>query len=339
MKRVLVVDDSCFMRKSLTHILRSDGAIEVVDTAADGAEAVRKVKDLRPDLVILDVEMSVMNGLEALARIMTELPTPVLVLTGIRDRDGAVALTCLELGAVDFIPKPSGVISYDIQQLGAEIIAKVKRATGPDARPRLARVAGVPREHPVPGRHKIVVIGASTGGPAALAAILPELPPDLAAAVLVVQHMAPEIVTLFADRLRTKCPLAISVARHDEPLIPGRVVVAPGGCHTLVVRAGAEWRVRFSKRESSHAIFPSVDCAMETAATACGDRAVGVLLTGMGNDGARGLQAVRDVGGQTVAQDPSTCLIGGMPESAMELGCVGKVVPLRLMARTISEMV
>jgi two-component system, chemotaxis family, protein-glutamate methylesterase/glutaminase len=339
MKRVLVVDDSCFMRKSLTHILRSDRAIEVVDTAVDGEEAIRKVKELRPDVVVLDVEMSVMSGLEALARIMTERPTPVLMLTGVGDRDGSVASACWKLGAVDFIPKPSGVISYDIQRLGAEIIAKVKRATARDARHRVVRVPVLPPGCPEPGPQKIVVIGASTGGPAALAAILPGLPPGLPAAVLVVQHMAPEFVAPFADRLRTKCPLAITVARQDEPLTPGRVVVAPGGCHTLVVRIGTEFRVQFSKREFPQTIFPSVDCAMETAAMAYGERTVGVLLTGMGNDGARGLQAVRDAGGKTIAQDPSTCLIGGMPKSALDLGCVGSVAPLHSMARTISEMV
>lgn len=342
MKRVLIADDSSFMRKSLTHLLESDEAIEVVAAVADGADAVRKVRQLRPDVVILDIEMSGMDGLAALARIMAECPTPVLVLSGLDKADATLAIRCLERGAVDFIPKPSGVISYDIDTLRAEIIAKVKWAAGVPVRPLDLRLFGeplAPRRRGLAGREKLVVIGASTGGPRALATVLPALSPDLAAAVLVVQHMSPALVPCFADRLKWECFLDVAVARHGEDLTPGRVVIAPGGCHALIEQAGGARRIRLSRKVSPHAIFPSVDYAMESAAEAYGEGAIGVLLTGMGSDGARGMQAIKDGGGSTVAEDPSTCLVFGMPKAAIDLGCVDQVVPLHLVAQAIVKLI
>ena len=241
MKRVLIVDDSSFMRKSLTHLLESDDTIEVVDTAADGADAVRKVRQLRPDVVILDIEMSGMDGLAALAHIMAECPTPVLVLSGLGKNDATLALKCLEQGAVDFIPNPPASSRMTSTRLRAEIIAKVKWAAGVPVRKLDLRLRGEPlrRAGRRPAkRDKIVVIGASTGGPRALATILSSLPPALAAAVLVVQHMSPAFVPSFADRLKWECLLDVAVARQDEALTPGRVVIAPGGCHTLIEHSG-----------------------------------------------------------------------------------------------------
>jgi two-component system chemotaxis response regulator CheB len=340
--RVLIADDSSFMRRSLTHLLESDEALDVVATAADGADAVRKVRQLRPDVVILDIEMSGMDGLAALTLIMAECPTPILVLSGLDKADATLAIKCLERGALDFIPKPSGVISYDIDTLKAEIIAKVKWAAGVAVRsldPRRSWESLQPRRPGRAGRKKIVVIGASTGGPRALATILPALAPGLAAAVLIVQHMSAVFVPSFADRLKWECFLDVSVAREGEDLTPGRVVIAPGGCHTLIELTDNVRRIRLSKKASSHTIAPSVDYAMESAGAAYGEDAVGVLLTGIGRDGARGMQAIKERGGSTVAEDPSTCLVFGMPKAAIDLGCVDQVVPLPLMAQTIVELI
>jgi two-component system, chemotaxis family, protein-glutamate methylesterase/glutaminase len=342
MKRVLVVDDSSFMRKSLTYLLESDEAIKVVGTAADGAEAVRKVGQLRPDVVVLDLEMSVMNGLAALTRIMTEHPTPVLVLTGLNRLDATIAIKCLEQGAVDVIPKPSGVISYDIDRLRPEIIAKVKVAAGVNARnlgPQVLRGScRLPPAAKAMTGDKMVVIGASTGGPGAVASVLLALPPAFAAAVLIVQHMSPVFVPYFAESLKEECLCDVAVAREDEAFTRGCVVVSPGGCHTLVACARGARRVRLSTKPSPHAVFPSVDYAMASAAETYGASAVGILLTGTGSDGAQGMKAIKAAGGRTIAEDPATCLAPGMPQAAINLGCVDQVLPLSLVARAVAEM-
>jgi two-component system chemotaxis response regulator CheB len=341
MKRVLIVDDSSFMRISLTHLLESDEAIKVVGTAAEGADAVRLARQLRPDVVLLDIEMSGMNGLVALAQIMSECPTPVLVLSGLDPADGTLAIKCLEEGAVDFIAKPSGVISYDIDRLRAEIIAKVKLAAGVSVRrlePRHRRKPGQLRRPADPARERVVVIGASTGGPRAVATVLAGLPPTVAAALLVVQHMSQKFIPSFADRLKWECILEVAVAHPDEPLTPGHVVIAPGGCHTLIEQVAGARRIRLSQQASPHGLCPSVDYAMASAAEAYGPGAVGVLLTGIGSDGARGMKAIKVRGGRTLAEDPSTCLVFGMPKAAIDLGCVDEIVPISRMAQAIMRL-
>jgi two-component system, chemotaxis family, protein-glutamate methylesterase/glutaminase len=342
MTHVLVVDDSSFMRKSLTHLLESDAAINVVGTAADGGEAVRNVRQLRPDVVVLDIEMPAINGLTALRQIMAERPTPILVLTGLNKADASIAVQCLEQGAVDVITKPSGVISYDIDVLRTEIIAKVKLAAALNFSNLGTPVpSDLCRPRPAAGINgdKMVVIGASTGGPGAIASILQRFPATFSAAVLLVQHMGAVFVPYFAESLKGKCPFDVAVACEDKALGPGRVIVAPGGCHTLVARSDGAWRVRFSREASPHAIFPSIDYAMASAAEAYGSDAMGVLLTGSGSDGAAGMKAVKAAGGTTIAESPASCLASGMPQAAIDLGCVDHVVPLPLMARVIAEMI
>jgi len=342
---VLIVDDSSFMRKSITHILESDGSMEVVGTAADGKEAIGKVKQLHPDVVLMDIEMPVMDGLAALAHIMAECPTPVLMLSALNKRDKAIAIKSLEHGAVDFIPKPSGVISYDIDKLSTEIVTKVKIA----ARVNVHKIElSLPTEtflrhwHEVgePGaRKEMVIIGASTGGPRAVEKVLSGLPRDISTAVIVVQHMSPEFVPSFVDRLQWASSLKISTAQEDEAISAGRVLVAPGGCHTLIVENDDARRICLSWKASPHAVFPSIDSAMESAARVYGDGVIGVLLTGIGSDGAKGLKAIKDAGGSTIAEDQSSCLIFGMPKAAIDLGCVDEVVPLPRIAQTILRMI
>ena len=342
MVKVLVVDDSSFMRKSLTHILEADRSIEVVDTAADGEDAMRKVKQHSPDVVLLDIEMPVMDGLSALAHIMAECPTPVLMLSALNKRDAAIAIKSLEHGAVDFIPKPSGVISYDIEELSSEIIDKVKLAAGVNVHKLALDLPKESYRRPWPKpvtRKNIVVIGASTGGPKAVINVLSRLPRDISTAILVVQHMSPEFVPSFVDRLQWGCSLNISTARKGRVISSGQALVAPGGYHTAIVQNGDTRKIRLSRKASPYTAMPSVDYAMESAARAYGQSTLGVLLTGLGSDGARGLKAIKDAGGNTIAEDQSTCIVFGMPRAAIELGCVDEIVPLPQIAQTILKMI
>ena len=340
--RVLIVDDSSFMRKSLTHLLESDESIEVIGTAVDGEDAIQRVKQLHPDVVLLDIEMPVMDGLAALAHIMAECPTPVLMLSALNKRDAAIAIKSLYHGAVDFIAKPSGVISYDIDRLSIEIIAKVKAAAGVNVRQLDLRLPkeSYQRRWPKTGtRKKMVVIGASTGGPRAVATVLSGLPRDISPAIIVVQHMTPEFVPSFVERLRWGCSLDISTARKGEVIDPGHVLVAPGGCHVGVAQDGTTRRIRLSKKTSPYAVFPSIDYAMESTARAYGMGVLGVLLTGIGSDGARGMKAIKEAGGGTIAEDESSCVVFGMPKAAIELGCVDEVAPLPQIAQAILRMI
>ena len=339
--RVLVVDDSSFMRKALIHILEADKSIQVVDIAADGEDAVRKVKQLRPDVVLLDIEMPVMDGLTALAHIMADCPTPVLMLSAVNKRDADVAIRSLEQGAIDFIPKPSGVVSYDIDTLSSRIIDQVRAA----ASVSVHRIGlSLPQKsylHPsakATTRTKIIVIGASTGGPTAVVKVLSGLPRDTSAAILVVQHMAPEFIPSFADRLSCACSLQVSVARKGEVISKGQVLVAPGGGHTIIATNDGIKKIGLTKKRLSALSLPSIDCTMESAASAYDNGAMGVLLTGVGSDGALGMKAIKDAGGSTIAQDETTSAVFGMPGAAIKLGCVDKVVPLPKIARTILTM-
>jgi len=340
--KVLVVDDSSFMRKSLTHILESDRSIEVIDTAADGEDAMRKVKRHSPDVVLLDIEMPVMDGLSALAHIMAECPTPVLMLSALNKRDAAIAIKSLEHGAVDFIPKPSGVISYDIEELSNEIIGKVKVAAGVNVHKLALHLPEEsyqhPRREPIT-RKNMVVIGASTGGPKAVVNVLSYLPRDISTAILVVQHMSPEFIPSFVDRLQWGCSLKISTARKGRVISSGQALVAPGGYHTTIIQNGDARKIRLSRKVSPYTVMPSVDYAMESAAKVYGQSTLGVLLTGLGRDGAKGLEAIKDAGGNTIAEDSSTCVVFGMPKAAIELGCVDEIVPLPQIAQTILRMI
>ncbi|MDH4161583.1 MAG: chemotaxis response regulator protein-glutamate methylesterase [Nitrospirota bacterium] len=338
MIKVLVVDDSSFMRKSLAHILETDPSITVVDTADNGEEAVIKAERLRPDVVLLDLSMPVMDGLAALAQIMASRPTPVLVLSGLAKKDATVAFRALEHGAVDYIAKPSGVISYDIERLRSEIILKVRNAAAADVG-KLLR--WMPALLPAPARTardgggSIVVLGASTGGVNALPLVLSGLPRDMKSALLVVQHMSLEFIPHLAERLKRACALPVAIARKDAVVVPGQVLVAPGGCHTVIARHEGTVKIRFTRKNAASHLSPSVDLAMESAAAVYGERTVGVLLTGMGADGARGMCAVKDAGGATIAQDESSCVVFGMPKAAIEAGCVDQVLPLPKIADAI----
>lgn len=322
---VLVVDDSAFMRKMISDMLNSDPDIRVAGTARDGQDAIEKVERLRPDAITLDVEMPGVDGLTALAYIMNKHPTPVVMLSALTKKGTEETIRALEYGAVDFITKPSGNISLDIEILHSEIIDKVKLA----ALAKVKRVKAVARkfvseEIKFADRRRVVVIGASTGGPQALVEVLQKLPGRIPACLLVVQHMPKGFTKSFAERLDNLSALDVKEAEDGEPLRPGVAFVAPGDYHMIIEDSA----VKLNQGDKIHGVRPAVDATMKSAAEAFEADTVGVLLTGMGSDGALGMKVIKERGGATIAQDESTSIIFGMPKAALELGCVDKVVPI-----------
>lgn len=340
MIRVLVVDDSSFMQKSLGHILKLDESIEVVDYACNGIEAVQKVKQQKPDVVIMDINMPRMDGLTALEHIMAESPLPVLILSGLTQKDSFIAVKAFSMGAVDVIAKPSGQISYDIDILKNEIISKVKIASSVDkGKLKLPAVKKV--VSPIQGKYaaleKIVVIGASTGGPRAVEIILSSLPRDIPAAIIVIVHMRQEFVIPFVERLKWVSSINVNLAKRGEKIEVSKVYVVPAGVYTAVKYKDGFGTISF-KKIPQDAPYVSIDYIISSVAKEYGKNAVGVLLTGMGQDGAQGMKAVKEAGGITIVEDASTCVVYGMPKAAIDIGAVDKVLPLGKIAEGIVEV-
>lgn len=342
--RVLIIDDSVFMRKALYRMLSSDPMIEVIDTACDGEEGYLKAKALRPDVVTLDVRMPGMDGLDALRKIMADCPVPVLMLSSLTSEGGEVTLRALDLGAVDVIDKSSAHTSMDILGIAGELTSKVRGVAGVDTGKILKKQAAVTHQslpaRPSPAQAddemKVVVIGASTGGPPALQEILSKLPSDLNSAVLVVQHMPVGFTASLAERLNTLSRLDVSEAFDGDWVKPGKCLIAPSGLH-MTLRDEGEPCVRLSKSPEGGLHRPSVDILMESAAETMRGKVIGVILTGMGSDGARGIKAIHDAGGRTIAQDAESCIVYGMPKVAVSLGGVDRVLPLESIAPAILE--
>jgi two-component system chemotaxis response regulator CheB len=334
--RVLVVDDSAFVRQALSRIFGAAPDVEVVGTAVDGEDGVEKVRQLRPDVVTLDVKMPRMGGLEALRRIMAECPTPVLLLSSHTSEGAEVTLRGLELGAMDFVDKSSVQGHMNLLGLAEELLAKV-RALASVPSERLAAAAQPLR--PAPGgedRHaEVVVIGTSTGGPSALQVIVPRLPRGLASAILIVQHMPAGFTRSLADRLDQRSAVPVREAQDGEPVQGGCVLIAPGGLHMKVRRRGGHMRVWLDPEPHAALHRPSVDVLMTTVAKTYGPRAMGIVLTGMGADGVEGLRAIRDAGGRTLAESQESCIIYGMPKAAVEAGVVERTAPLSRVADEI----
>ncbi len=335
--RVLVVDDSAFVRQALSRMIGSAPDMEVVGTAADGAEGLQKARDLRPDVVTLDIKMPRVDGLVALQRIMAECPVPVLLLSSLTSEGADVTLRGLELGAVDFVDKSSVEGPMNLLALADELQSKVRALAWARERRRVSAAAPVLGEAAAPSRSptEVVVIGASTGGPPALQQIIPQLPVGLDLAVLVVQHMPLGFTKSLADRLAARSPLPVQEAVEGEVVQAGRVLIAPAGQHMKLRRRGGIVRVILDDepREALHR--PSVDVLTASAATAYGARTMGMLLTGMGADGVEGLRAIRQAGGVTLAESEETCIIFGMPKAAIEAGVVDRTVPLHRLAEEI----
>lgn len=328
--KALIVDDSALVRQMLTAILSSDPDIEVVGVAPDPYVAREKIKALNPDVVTLDIEMPKMDGLGFLERIMALRPMPVVMISSLSQAGAEVSLKALELGAVDVIGKPTQDLSQGFEDKRDEIVSKVKAAARAKVR-GLARRDGEVRPTIAPigfkSTEKLIAIGASTGGVEAITEVITALPAD-APAVVITQHMPASFTNKFASRLDGLCRVKVREAGEGERLLPGHVYIAPGDQHLRISRSGANYvaRVGGTDRVSGHC--PSVDVLFESVAAVAGGNAIGVILTGMGRDGAQGLLAMRKAGAQTFGQDEATCVVYGMPKVAYEVGAVATRLPL-----------
>jgi two-component system, chemotaxis family, protein-glutamate methylesterase/glutaminase len=339
MIRVLVVDDSAFVRQALVRMLGAAPDIEVVGTAVDGREALEQTRNLRPDVITLDIKMPRMGGLEALHRIMTECPTPVLLLSSLTSEGADVTLRGLELGAMDFVDKSSVQGHMNLLALTQELQCKVRAlASVPRARLENAtRALTVPAPRPrTEGRRlDVVVIGTSTGGPPALQTLIPRMPIDLPCAILVVQHMPAGFTRSLAERLDSRSLLPVREAEEGDLVLPGHVLVAPAGVHMKVRRRGPNTRIFLDDEPRAALHRPSVDVLMASVARSYGARCLGIVLTGMGSDGVEGLRAIQAAGGHTLAEHEESCVIYGMPKAAMEAGVVDRALPLSRIADEI----
>jgi len=336
--RVLVVDDSAVMRQLLASLLAADPEIEVVGTAADPHIARERIKLLNPDVVTLDVEMPHMDGLTFLRKIMALRPMPVVMISTLTQQGAETTLEALEIGAVDFIAKPSGDVVHGLEELAAELQTKIKTAASVRLSARRPAAAPQPPQQQRPRRPtgKMVFVGASTGGVEALKAVLMGLPADCPP-TLITQHMPPRFTTGFAERLDRQCPMRVSEAIHDETIEPGHVYIAPGSHHLEIARVGGRHVCRLSDGPPVSGHRPSVDVLFRSAARVCGKSAVGAILTGMGKDGAEGLLELRQAGGATLGQDEESALIYGMPRAAFERGAVMRQCSLAQMSEAILD--
>lgn len=344
---VLIIDDSIFMRKLLSDLLESDERIKVVGTAGNGKEGLKKVKELNPQVVTLDYEMPGWNGIETLRHIMEEHPVAVVMISAFTKEDAEVTLQALRKGAVDYILKSSGPVSWDIGRIQNQIIQKVRTAS-------LINIAKLEEllnkkakkliyRKEIPLMDKVAVIGASTGGPQTLELILKQFPRDLPSAVLVVQHMPAVFTKLFAKRLNSVCDINVKEAENGEVIKKGTVYIAPGDWHMKVKSrmsaAGPKIGViELTKEPLADNLMPSINVLMKSAAREYKDNAIGVILTGMGSDGVEGIMAIKDAGGRTIAQDEHSSIIFGMPKRAIESGAVNEVLEVDKIAERILSL-
>jgi len=338
--KVLVVDDSAFMRRVITDIINEEESFEVVDTARNGKEALEKVKTLHPDVVTLDVEMPVMDGLDALERIMEECPVPVLMLSSITKEGADATIRALELGAIDFITKPSSIFKVNTDDVKKELHEKIRVVRKAHIRSVKARPAVSPRPKPEISRKaakappsgslkKIVAIGTSTGGPRALQSVIPTLPANLDASVIVVQHMPAGFTKSLADRMNTMSELSVKEAENGDVLRAGWVYIAPGDYHLRVIKDRNGYKINLGGDPPVTGHRPSVDAMMYSIADLGTENIIGVIMTGMGADGAKGLANIKQMNkAHIIAQNEESCVVFGMPKSAIAEGVVDKVVSL-----------
>ena len=344
---VLVVDDSAFMRRLITQIIDGSPEFRVVGTARNGHDALRQIHALDPGIVTLDVEMPELDGMQTLGYIMSETPRPVVMLSA-ASTDGGVDLTlrCLELGAVDFVRKSSGPISLDLETISGTLLEALRAATQVNlegvellARPRFVAPDRAPSTSRPRGAVTVVAIASSTGGPRALAEVIPNLPADLDAAVLVVQHMPPGFTRSLAARLDLMSKLRVTEAIHGEAIQANRVYLAPGGLHMRVTNDGVDGcRIALDDEPPVWGVRPAADPLFSSVVRHFGQSAIGVVLTGMGRDGAEGLRQMRQAGAAAIVQDRATSTIYGMPQAALQRAGADRVVPLEGVAPAIVSL-
>ncbi|HAT09952.1 MAG TPA: chemotaxis response regulator protein-glutamate methylesterase [Planctomycetes bacterium] len=339
MPRVLIIDDSAVVRQVLTDELSKHPGIQVIGSAPDPVVARDIIVRERPDVLTLDLEMPRMDGLEFLRRIMANLPMPVIVVSSLTPAGSALALEALELGAVDVLCKPGA--AYTVGALGNDIAARINAVAG---RAMTARKPGAGAGRPMVGgamqatTDQIIAIGASTGGTQALAEVL-EAMPATSPGIAIVQHMPPGFTKAFADRLAKSCRVQVKEAADGDTLTPGRCVIAPGDRHMLVRRKGATYVVELRDGPRVGLHKPAVNVLFKSVATCAGKNAIGVMLTGMGRDGAEGMKEMHDAGAWNIAQDEASCVVFGMPKEAIALGAVDQVLPLPQIAASVCSQV
>ena len=343
--RVLVVDDSAYARFMVARNLSLDPEIEIIGMARNGNDAVAKIKNLQPDVVTLDVEMPGMDGITALEKIMTECPTPVIMLSALTAEGAEVTIKSLEMGAVDFFLKQS-LVSPVGEGNNSELISKVKNAARVDVAGINARLKNVlailqrgsrkeKEKPPLRNGHidRVVIIGSSTGGPRALYEVVPNLPDDLPAAFLIVQHMPPKFTRSIAERLNELSRVTVKEAEVGDMVRRGQALIAPGGYHMAVMPGG---QVSLNQDKPRCGLRPAVDVTMESAVKIYGSRCIGVVMTGMGSDGTHGCALIKAAGGKVLAEDESTCVVYGMPRSVIEAGLADRVAPVQKMVSEIT---
>lgn len=331
--RVLVVDDSAFMRKAISMMLQSEHEIEVIGTARDGIEAIEKVKELKPDVVTLDVEMPRMDGITALKKIMKDTPLPVLMVSSLTEDGAKATVDAMAAGAVDFIPKQLSYISLDITKIKEELVAKIKLIAGrkhnffrrtPPLRPHLE-----PKSYVLSAtRVKLVMIGISTGGPFSLQKVVPLLPADFPVPVTIVQHMPPHFTKSLAERLDSISNLRVCEAEEGMEVTRGQIFIAPGGQHMKFRDDGRKVRIRIASEPLGSLHRPSVDVMFGSALEVFGGELLAVVMTGMGHDGLEGAKSIKAAGGKVIAQDEESCVVYGMPKSIVDAQLADAVVPL-----------
>lgn len=333
--RVLIVDDSATARAVLSDILSGDPMIEVVGTASDAYIARDKIVELRPDVICLDVEMPRMDGITFLKRLMHYMPIPVVMVSSLTQAGAKTTLDALESGAVDFVPKPHSHIYDGKDEMRDELIAKIKIASRVKVKQHILRnTTQANTTSLAETTNKILAIGASTGGTEALKDVLMGLPRN-APGTIVVQHMPANFTGPFAQRLNSLCAMEVREARNGDSITPGLVLIAPGDYHIVVRRSGSRYYVEIGNGEKVSGHRPSVDVLFNSVAKIAGANAIGVILTGMGGDGAKGLLAMRNAGARTIGQDEESCVVYGMPKVAYELGAVENQLPLSKIANVI----
>jgi two-component system chemotaxis response regulator CheB len=338
--RVLIVDDSAVVRKILTRQLNQHDGIEVVGTAPDPYIARDKIVLLKPDVLTLDVEMPRMDGITFLRKLMKHHPMPVIILSSLTPQGGKTAMEALSAGAIEVMSKPGP--SYSVGEACNALVEKIKAASrariDSNSLVRSQSISPPKRLHMVETTNRIFAIGASTGGVQALTYFLSALPAN-APGTLVVQHMPAQFTTSFAERLNNECEVNVTEAQNGDHVIPGRVLIAPGGRHMLLQRSGANYYVTIEDGPPVCRQKPSVEVLFNSVARYAGANAIGAILTGMGDDGADGLLAMRQSGAHTIAQDEASCVVFGMPKEAIERGAAEKVVPLSEMTRVMVSCV
>jgi two-component system, chemotaxis family, protein-glutamate methylesterase/glutaminase len=348
--KVMVIDDSAVVRQVMTGIIESDRTLEIIGVAADPIFAAERMKHQWPDVILLDVEMPRMDGITFLKKLMQERPTPVVICSTLTEAGAATTIEALSAGAVSVITKPKVGLKQFLSESAQELTSAIRNA----ARVNVKRLASRPNVVPVAAKNSadvmlqaptrgnamsrttehVVAIGTSTGGTQALQEVLAALP-SVTPGIVIVQHMPPQFTAAFAARLDSLCEINVREAKDNERVVPGSALIAPGGKHMMLKRSGAQYYVEVKEGPPVNRHCPSVDVLFRSVAKSAGRNALGVIMTGMGDDGARGLKEMRDAGAQTIAQDEATCVVFGMPKEAIRLEAAVRVVPLESIANQI----